>query len=227
MGTSPWEVNKMKRRLTMAVVLSLVTFACIHVVVNVYFPESEAKGALATLEGELLKGSPAASPAPAPAPKKAPNDQPQKGSKESAVIGLFQTQTAYAAERVTEEEIYNRIKSMPRVVEAYQRMAARLSRVNALRDEGLVGEGNDGMLHPRGQVDNRRDQRTIEDENADRRIVIHGLAKASLQAQGLKADSQNLDRVLPDAAATFAALRRDKAHSGWWVQKPDGSWKRK
>jgi len=220
----------MKRTLG-ATILLLAALSCIHVVVNVYFPASEAKGALASLEDELLAGSPGKTPSaqekPAqPATPKEPATPP-KGPREGAWLDLFHPQVVYAAGSVTEEEIYNRIKSMPQVVEAYQRIGARMARVDALRQSGLVGEGNDGLLKPRQAIPDRRDQRTIEEENADRLIVIRGLAKAALLAQGEAVTEAALNRVEPDAAATFASLRREKAQAGWWIQMPDGSWRKK
>lgn len=222
----------MKKKIAVAVVLTILAAACIHVVVNVYFPETEAKGALAALEDELL-----VPPAPADNKKQQPKKPTaEKGdtksskstpAEQSRVIGLSQALNAHAGEKVTEQELYRRIKAMPRVVEAYKRMESRLVRVNALRDSGAVGEGRDGRLHPRKPLNDRRVQRTVDDENADRRKVIRGLAKASLLAQGITVNRENLDKVLPKAARTFAALRRSKAHPGWWVQKADGTWKRK
>jgi len=222
----------MRKKIVAAVVLTVLAAACIHVVVNVYFPESEAKGALATLEDELLK-----EPVPANTPKNQPEKpapkkdgstlSKSKPARQSRVIGLSESLNAHAAERVTEQELYRRIKAMPHVVEAYERMEARLARVNALRDSGAVGEGNDGLLHPRKPLNDRRAQRTVDDENADRSKVIRGLAKAVLRAQGITVNRENLDNVLPKAAETFAALRRSKAHSGWWVQTSNGTWKRK
>ncbi|MGC8723484.1 MAG: DUF1318 domain-containing protein [Acidobacteriota bacterium] len=220
----------MKRTLG-ATILLLAALSCIHVVVNVYFPASEAKGALASLEDELLAGSPGKPPSTQEKPAQPATPQepatPPKGPRESAWLGLLHPQVAYAAGSVTEEEIYNRIKSMPQVVEAYQRIGARMARVDALRQAGLVGEGNDGLLKPRQAIPDRRDQRTIEEENADRLVVIRGLAKAALLAQGEAVTAAALSRVEPDAAATFASLRREKAQAGWWIQMPDGSWRKK
>jgi len=220
----------MKRTLG-ATILLLAALSCIHVVVNVYFPASEAKGALASLEDELLAGSPGKTPSAQEKPAQPATPQepatPPKGPREGAWLGLFHPQVVYAAGSVTEEEIYNRIKSMPQVVEAYQRIGARMARVDALRQSGLVGEGNDGLLKPRQAIPDRRDQRTIEEENADRLIVIRGLAKAALLAQGEAVTEAALNRVEPDAAATFASLRREKAQAGWWIQMPDGSWRKK
>jgi hypothetical protein len=221
------------RRVLPALSVLILTIACFHVVVNVYFPESEAKGALASLEDELLKGVPATKPTapatpanPAPAP-------PEKGDKSGGqasllpVGGLFAPTPVFAAGPVSEEDIRNRIKGMPEVVEAYERISARMARVDALRDRGLAGEGSDGLLSARGEIADRKDQRTLDDENADRKVVIKGLARATVQAQGLPASEDNLNQVMDSARATFAGLRRDKAKPGWWIQMPDGSWKKK
>lgn len=205
----------MKRALTIVLAAGFA-LACIHVVVNVYFPESAAKGALAALEDELLKGS----PAPAPADPAPPQPQGSLGS-------LFRPAVAHAQAAVSEADILNRIKGMPEVVEAYQRIGARMARVDALRASGTVGEGKDGLLSVRGALADRRDQRTVEDENADRQAVIRGLARASVQAQGMVASEENIQQVLSGAQGTFAAMRREKAQPGWWIQMPDGSWKPK
>ncbi len=213
----------MIKRTVLLLMFTLCAVACIHVVVNVYFPESEAKGALANLEDELLKPPPPKAPEAPPEPPK-PEQAPVPQSR---LLRWFQPATAYAAGSVSEEQIYQQIKSMPQVLQAYQRMGARLNRVNALRSSGVVGEGKDGLLAPRGTVTDRREQKTIDDENADRAVVIRGLAKASLAAQGQGVTEEAINQVLPDAAATFAALRREKAERGWWIQLPDGTWTRK
>jgi hypothetical protein len=114
-----------KRSLVVSLIMVLM-LACIHVVVNVYFPESEAKGALASLEDELLKGSPAKpqQPAEEPAP---PSQSPSSDlgpAKTSGVLARWVSpQAVYAAGPVSEEAIYNKIKSMPQVVEALSRTA--------------------------------------------------------------------------------------------------------
>jgi hypothetical protein len=211
----------MIKRMSLMLALTLCAMACIHVVVNVYFPESEAKGALASLEDELLR------PAPAKVPE-SPAAQEAPAPKQQGLLLLwFQPAVAHAAGPVSEDQIYQQIKSMPLVLEAYQRMGGRLGRVDALRASGLVGEGSDGLLKVRGTVSDRRDQRTIEEENSDRATVIKGLAKASLVAQGQPANEENLQQVMPGATAAFATLRRERALAGWWVQGADGSWKQK
>lgn len=207
------------RRAVLAVLVVLLTLACIHVVVNVYFPESAAKGALATLEDELLKGS---TPAEGTTPPALEAPKPQ-----SLLRSLWVPETAYAQAAITEADMLNRIKGMPEVVEAYQRIGSRMGRVDALRAAGTVGEGKDGLLVVRGALADRRDQRTVDEENADRRAVIRGLARAAVQAQGLPTTEENIAQVLGGSGTTFAALRRDRAQGGWWIQMPDGSWKQK
>ncbi|MCI4398039.1 MAG: DUF1318 domain-containing protein [Acidobacteria bacterium] len=215
------------RRILGVTLVVMATLACIHVVVNVYFPESAAKGALATLEDELLKGSPATTPKPGEAPPVVPAPEQPQPKPQSFLNRIAPVQTAYAAGPITEDEMYSRIKNMPDVVEAYQRIGARMSRVDALRASGAVGEGKDGMLVVRGTLSDRRDQRTIDDENQDRVVVIKGLARAAVLAQGLQPTEPNIAQVLQDAKSTFAALRRERAAAGWWIQMPDGSWKQK
>jgi len=222
----------MKKKIAFAVVLTILVAACIHVVVNVYFPEAEAQGALATLEDELLTNQ--ATPdtkqdvqPQAPAEKNEEATPKKKALNESMVVGLSESFNVYAADKITERELYNKIRSMPQVVAAYERINARLPRVNALRSAGKVGEGNDGLLHPRASSLDRRAQRTMEEDNQDRRVVIKGLARAILLAQGLAANRENLNSVMDRSAKTFAALRRSTALSGWWIQKADGTWKKK
>jgi uncharacterized protein YdbL (DUF1318 family) len=207
------------KRAVPVVLAILMTVACIHVVVNVYFPESAAKGALATLEDELLKGSPPPAetvPPPAQAPK------PQGFFR-----SLVSPETAYAQAAVTEADILNRIKGMPEVVEAYQRIGSRMGRVDAMRVSGTVGEGREGLLVVRGALADRRDQRTVDEENADRQTVIRGLARAAVQAQGMPASEENIAQVMAGSQGTFAALRRERAQAGWWILMPDGNWQQK
>ncbi len=64
-------------------------------------------------------------------------------------------------------------------------------------------------------------------ENADRRIIIRGMAAAIVKINKIDPTPENINRVLPQAAEQFAAVRRDKAMPGWWIQLPDGRWVQK
>lgn len=212
------------RRALLTMVLCLATLACVHVVVNVYFPESAAKGALATLEDELLKGSPGTPKEGAPA---TPAPEPQKPQPQGLLRHFLPVETAYAESPVSEAEIHDRIKSMPDVLEAYERIKARKVRADALRTSGVVGEGKDGMLVVRGTLPDHRDQRTVDEDNADRLVVIRGLARAIVLAQGLPPSDDNINQVLEKARGTFADHRRERAQPGWWIQMPDGTWRQR
>jgi hypothetical protein len=64
-------------------------------------------------------------------------------------------------------------------------------------------------------------------ENANRRTVINGMTRAIIRINRVPESEQNLKQVMPQAGEQFAALRRDSAKKGWWVQSPDGNWTRK
>ncbi len=202
----------------------LLCVAC--VTVNVYFPTKEAKEGVESLERELLKPSPTTPPSPPPKPQslREPGVRPALLEK---VLWILAT-TAWAqgdlSQRIREE-----LRAMPEVVEAYNRMKQRLQEIDRMRSQGLVGEGKDGKLTPR--VDRSRlsaaDLALVDQENRDRDIVISGIAKSVLKINGVEASGGNLDRARPQAGELFANIRRDRAEPGWWIQLPDGTWRKK
>jgi uncharacterized protein YdbL (DUF1318 family) len=101
-----------------------------------------------------------------------------------------------------------------------------MGRLNELRDKGLVGEGKDGKVAVRGQLA-EADKKLVQEVNADREMVIGGMAKAILKLAKQEATSANMSNAKKQAAESFASLRRDKAKSGWPIQLPDGTWKTK
>jgi uncharacterized protein YdbL (DUF1318 family) len=91
------------------------------------------------------------------------------------------------------------------------RMAGRLPAVNALKDQGIVGEGADGLLHFVANA--RQDEATVNAENADRNAVYAAIAKQ----QGAS----------PAVVGQRRALQLfDIAKAGHWIQ-PGGQWKKK
>ncbi len=93
-----------------------------------------------------------------------------------------------------------------------EKMAARIPAINALKDQGVVGENNKGFLEFRG---NKQPQKDIVDaENRDRRKVYEAIGK-----------QQN-------APASLVGQRRaktiaQKSRPGHWYQNSDGSWHKK
>ena len=214
-----------KDRLLILTLCALLSFAaCAIITVNVYFPEKDVKAAYKSLEDELLEPAPK-KPGPAPSPK--PSSRLERRSLLAAAnVWQFALVTDALAQDDLAQRITEEIKGYPEVVTAYKGLGQRLAKLDELRNKGLVGEGRDGKVAPRGQV-GEADKKLIDEENNDREVIIGGMAKAILRLAKEQPTSANLAKAKPQASDTFASLRRDKAKPGWWVQLPDGTWKRK
>lgn len=217
--------------------------SCAVVTVNVYFPAEEVKQAYKNLEEELVKPPQEKSPEPQQ-PQEAPQKENPKGGPQSLrnypkepqlessrVIVLkrrfsINITTSAFAQGDLSGEIANEIRNMPEVVEAFRRIGPRLGILNSMRSQGKVGEGNKGLLVQRGNL-TEEEMAAFSAENADRQIIIRGMATAIVKINKIEPTPENINRVLPQAAEQFAAVRRDKAEPGWWIQLPDGRWVRK
>jgi DNA-binding Lrp family transcriptional regulator len=241
-----YEVNpNMKRaKITAFQLLILTGFiylsSCAIVTVNVYFPAEEVRKAYENLEEELVKPPQEKSTEPQKTPKKenlegqpqSLREYPEKPQLESRKVivlkrrfSLDMSAPAFAQGDIA-EQIAEEIRNMPEVVEAFRRMGPRLGILDNMRSEGKVGEGNKGLLVERGTLTG--DERAaFNAENSDRGIIIKGMARAIVKINKLEPTSDNINRVLPQAAEQFATVRRDKAQSGWFIQLRDGSWVQK
>lgn len=92
-----------------------------------------------------------------------------------------------------------------------ERMAARAPAIVALKDQGVVGENNQGFLEFRGT---KQQADLVAAENKDRATVYAAIAKKTGTTPKLVGQRR---------AGKLAA----KAHSGNWLQAPDGSWYQK
>jgi hypothetical protein len=207
---------------TLGALLSIA--ACAIITVNVYFPEKDVKAAYKDLEDELLQQAPE-KPGPTTAPK------PSSGlDRRSLLAAGGSWRVALVAEALAQDDlsgkIADEIRKDPDVVAAYKRLGQKLGRLNELRDKGLVGEGKDGKVAVRGQLGDA-DKKLVQEVNADRDMVINGMAKAILKLAKQDATAANMSNAKKQAAESFASLRRDKAKSGWPIQLPDGTWKTK
>lgn len=207
---------------------ALMSFAaCAIITVNIYFPEKDVKSAYKSLEDELLQPTPKkedSTPAPKPS---------SRLERRYLLAGAGLWRIALVADAFAQEDLSQRIaeeiKTYPEVLAAYQGVRQKLDRINQLRDQGLVGEGKDGRLVLRAKPPQVKeaDVKLVEEDNKDREVIINGMAKAIVKLNKQEPSSSNLARVKPQAAETFASLRREKAHPGWWIQLPDGTWKQK
>lgn len=102
--------------------------------------------------------------------------------------------------------------AFPSAKEIQARMLARLPEIKVLKNKGLVGENNQGLLEFVGQQ--KENQDVVAAENQDREMVYEAIAKQ----QGITVELVGKHRAIQIA---------DKARTGEWLQDPDGKWYRK
>ncbi|HLE24124.1 MAG TPA: DUF1318 domain-containing protein [Thermodesulfobacteriota bacterium] len=220
--------------------VSIYLLSCATVTVNVYFPAEEVRQAYETLEEELLKPPQEETPGTEKAPKqgeieKKPQsilkypDKPQLQSRRLIILtrkfsldlGTF----AWAQDDL-DKAIVNEIRNMPDVVQAYRNRGGRLDVINNMLSQGKVGIGNKGLLVDRGGL-TKEEKADFNAENKDRETIIEGMATAIIKINNIDPTPQNIEKVIPEAAEQFAAVRRNEAQPGWWIQLPDGRWMQK
>ena len=246
-----------KRVAVLTGILFFTVVSCMVITVNIYFPEKEVKEAFKALEKELMtpEGE-KQKPDPDVKPESSINPAPFSGVFDPAERILLKTllvesslrhphstlrsirercwirfewvTSAYAQEPGLSDKIAEIVKKMPDVVNAYKEMGARIADIDKMRDSGAVGEGNSGMLVVRDEKLLTPDQKKlVASENENRRTVINGMAKAIIRINRVPENEQNLNQVMPQAVGQFAAIRRESAKKGWWIQSSDGNWSRK
>ncbi len=220
----------MKRNFIKAIQsLLLVVFfylvSCATITVNVYFPAEEVREAYSSLEEEFLEQGPegANESEKTPETKPAPSPGPQSRSKypdepllrsETKVIVIKRELTldfsnyAWAQGNIS-EQITQKIRSMPDVIQAYKRRSQRVSVINKMLSERKVVEGNQGLLIKKGSLTPEQTQ-AFNAENADRQIIIRGMARAIVEINNIEPTPENIEKVLPEAARQFASVRRSE-----------------
>jgi hypothetical protein len=207
----------MKKKIKLIILtLSIIIASCAVITVNIYFPEKDVKEAYKSLEKELMT--------PDSRNEKLPVNAPNK--PESFLRFEF-VSSAYAQEAGVADKISEIIKKMPDVVSAYKEMGARIADTDRLRDSGGAGESKDGMLVVREGSLSAQDRKIIDMENGNRKTVIRGMTKAIIRINRQPESDENMKQVMPQAVEQFAAIRRDSAKKGWWIQDPNGNWGRK
>lgn len=201
----------LKKKCFITLILALL-FSCAVITVNIYFPERDVKEAYKSLEDELMKS-------------KEPSQE--KKDKKQSLLKIEIISPLYAQETDLAQKITETIKKMPDVVDAYKRMGERLNEIDMLRDRGVAGEGNNGLLVSRESNLTDEEKKIIQTENEDRMTVIKGMAKAIVRINRLPENEANIKQVLPQAIKQFVSIRREKAKSGWWIQDDEGKWYKK
>lgn len=93
-----------------------------------------------------------------------------------------------------------------------EQMAARIPAINALKDQGSIGENNKGFLEYR--TGDTPQQDLVQGENADRATVYSAIGKSQGAPQALVGERR-------------AKMIAENGPAGHWYQKPDGSWYKK
>lgn len=105
-------------------------------------------------------------------------------------------------------------------IRAMQRSAFNKDDIDRLKAQGILGENNEGgitVVAP-DKIDSDRHafvRNLVEEENADREVLM----------QRILATNETLTRQdMPKIRRTFAALNRDRARPGDFVQLEEGTW---
>lgn len=203
----------MKLRLAL-IALSLLAIACITI--NVYFPEEAIKDLSEQIEAQVEKQAAGDAAPVEPTPTQTP---PAAGESPLAAFLSLGATTAWAAE----EEVAAPEISNPAIRTIIASRAARLSALNGWKASGVIGENNQALVEVRsldavpGLKERADIQRLIRDENADREQLYREIAAA-----------KNVElSQLPKIRETYASTLRETAHSGDWIQQPDGAWEQK
>lgn len=190
--------------------LFFIIVSCAIITVNIYFPEKDVKEAYKALEEELMT----------------PDEQKPDIKPESS-IRFELVSSAYAQEESRADRVAEVVKKMPDVVNAYKEMGERIADIDRLRDSGAVGEAKSGLLVTREGTLTPSDKKLVDMENENRKTVMKGMAKALIRVNRDQETEANLNKAMPLAIEQFAAIRRDSAKAGWWIQNPDGNWVKK
>lgn len=203
--------------------------SCAIITVNVYFPEKAVKDAYKSVDDMMLKGSGDATPSPGtqpPGTEKIPEVKPQSRIMRM-VPDISFVSTAYAAEN-TADELAVELASMPEVTTAYEVMNRNLARVRELLSSGAVGLSSQGLISVRDKAKvTPQDGMMLKTENASRKTIITGMAKAILKLNKQDEAKADMNQLLGKSAATYAEAKRDEALPGWWLQLPNGKWVQK
>lgn len=93
-----------------------------------------------------------------------------------------------------------------------EQMAARIPAINALKDQGVIGENNKGFLEY--LTANKPEQALVQAENTDRAAVYGAIGKNQGASPALVGERR-------------AGMITENGQTGHWFQKPDGTWYKK
>lgn len=196
-----------------ALIVAGLTVTCARITVNVYFPAAEIRDAATQIEREVRskEGTPTDSN-PAPAPKPQSSDFWPRFWRVRLSLGPAMVMAQGIDINMTTPAIRQLIASRK------QRYASLVPLFNA----SALGESNQGLIVVRSLdalalKDKAQAKILSEQENRDRQQLYRELATANQLPS---------DKVA-DIAQIFAQVNRQEAQAGWWIQEPNGDWKKK
>ncbi len=198
------EVRLMKRFSIFLVILVCLTLIIACVTVNIYFPAVEIQEAAEEIVDEAR-----------------PVYQEKEGSSLTPPRPWFVRVMQFIGPSVALAQVDINI-STPAIRALRSSLAARFGSLKGFYSRGALGENNRGYVQIQDQsglnLKEKADLRRLVDaENTDRGQLYREILKAN-----------NLDsQFIPDVEKIFANSWRNKAVSGSWIQKDDGSWVRK
>ncbi|MBI4179579.1 DUF1318 domain-containing protein [bacterium] len=212
--------------------------SCATVTVNVYFPDKDVEAVFEDIESGLDFDV-------VPAPKD--TESVKSKSKPKRRSGAWRSPLGAAAAWADEGKagIKKELQKMKDVQESLARRKERMETLSRLLDAAWVGLGKDGLIRrippdlgPAGEAESLADifgeagaetavVKLTADENTDRKILIRGMAVATLRAtEQDETDKESLDNALTRSAALFSKSRMGKLKPGWFYEDEDGTWKR-
>lgn len=110
-----------------------------------------------------------------------------------------------------------------KVVRALQRVSFNKDDLNRFKRSGAIGENNEGgitllALEKIPPKEHAFAENLIKEENTDRVDIMNRV---------IETNETLTKKDLPRVYKMFAALNRDKALKGEWIQGDDGTWKQK
>lgn len=190
--------------LVAAIAFLFLTLAC--VTVNVYFPAAEVQDAADKIVEEIHATQPSSSESNA-----VPHESMLRRTLRE--LSLFEGR-AYAQVDIN--------VTTPDIRALRRSMKERFASLRPLYENGVIGEGNGGLLIMRSLegLDLKRKaeaKKLLKAENADREKLYLEITKAN----DLPPDT------VPQIRKLFANSWRKNAAKGWWIQKDDGEWVKK
>jgi uncharacterized protein len=193
----------MRERVT--VVLVLLLSAC--VTVNIYFPAAAVQRAADEIVKETWGG---------------PNGTPDRVQPQSRLRSAPPRSLSFSvvSQALAQEPDIN--VSNPAIRGLKESIKRRSGAIKPYMDRGNAGINQDGLLAVRStdglNLKERAElQQLIEAENRDREALYVEIAKAN-----------NIPgEAVPKIKGIFAKSWIDQAQPGWWIQDPQGTWKRK